>query len=222
MGTHIVWDWNGTLLDDVAAVYGAACETFAARGLPPVTLDAYRAAYTRPLSLFYARLFGREFDAAEFPGLDHDFHTAYRTRVSGCGLAEGAAEALASWRRRGGTQSLLSMWRHEELVPFVERFGIAGEFTRIDGLRGPGGGHKTTHLARHLAALELQPADVLLVGDSVDDADAAADTGAACVLYDGGYHDRGALDAVGVPVVGSLVRALPDPLVDSGSPLAPR
>lgn len=77
-------------------------------------------------------------------------------------------------------------------------------------------------LARHLAVLELQPADVLLVGDSVDDADAAADTGAACVLYDGGYHDRGALDAVGVPVVGSLVRALPDPLVDSGSPLAPR
>ena len=43
----------------------------------------------------------------------------------------------------------------------------------------------------------------------------------AC-FYDGGYHDRGALDAVGVPVVGSLVRALPDPLVDSGSPLAPR
>ena len=222
MGRHIVWDWNGTLFDDVAAVYGAACETFAARDLPPVTLDAYRAAYTRPISLFYSRLFGREFDVAEFPGLDHDFHTAYRTRMSRCGLAEGAAEALESWRRRGGTQSLLSMWRHEELVPVVERFGIAGEFTRIDGLRGPGGGRKSTHLARHLAVLELQPADVLLVGDSVDDADAAADTGAACVLYDGGYHDRGALDAVGVPVVGSLERALPDPLVDSGSPLAPR
>ncbi len=214
---HIVWDWNGTLFDDVAAVYGAACEIFAARGLPPVTLDAYRAAYTRPISLFYARLFGREFDAAEFPGLDHDFHAAYRTRMSQCGLTEDAAEALVSWRRRGGTQSLLSMWRHDELVPFVERLGISGEFTRIDGLRGVGGGRKSTHLARHLAALELDPADVLLVGDSVDDAAAAADAGATCVLYDGGYHDRTALDAAGVPVVGSLVDALPDPLVDSGS-----
>jgi hypothetical protein len=33
VGTHIVWDWNGTLFDDVAAVYGAACEIFAARAL---------------------------------------------------------------------------------------------------------------------------------------------------------------------------------------------
>ena len=74
-------------------------------------------------------------------------------------------------------------------------------------------------LARHLAVLELQPADVLLVGDSVD---AAADAGAACVLYDGGYHDRSALYAVGVPVVGSLVRALADPLVDHDSARAPR
>ena len=73
--------------------------------------------------------------------------------------------------------------------------------------------------------LKLQPADVLLVGDSVDDvddADAAADAGVACVLYDSGYHDRSALDAVGVPVVGSLVRALPDPLVDRDSARAPR
>ncbi len=209
MRTHVVWDWNGTLFDDVSAMYGAACEVFAARGLPAVTMSAYRAAYTRPISLFYSRLFGREFDPAEFPGLEQDFHAAYRSRMTPCGLAEGAAEALASWRGRGGTQSLLSMWRHAELLPFVEWFGIAGEFMRIDGLRGLGGGRKSAHLAAHLAALGLRPADVLVVGDSVDDADAAADAGAACVLYDGGYHDRNALDAVGVPVVGNLEQALP-------------
>lgn len=209
VSTHIVWDWNGTLLDDIDAVYGAACEIFAARGLPPVTLADYQAAYTRPIARFYSRLFGRDFEPEELPGLDDDFHHAYRSRMGGCRLAEGAADTLAGWRRRGGTQSLLSMWRHEELLPFVARCGIGGEFSRIDGLRGPGGGRKSTHLGRHLDALGLQPADVLVVGDSVDDAHAAADVGAGCVLYDGGYHDRAALDAVGVPVVDSLARALP-------------
>lgn len=208
--THIVWDWNGTLFDDICATYGASCEIFAALGLPTVTLTAYRAAYTRPISLFYSRLFARTFDAAEFDGLDQAFHTAYRVRMTQCSLAEGAKEALACWRDRGGSQSLLSMWRHHELVPFVERCGIAGEFIRIDGLRGPGGGRKSAHLARHLAALGLRPTDVLLVGDSIDDAEAAADVGASCALYDGGYHDRGALDAVGVPVVGRLEDALPE------------
>lgn len=208
MGKHIVWDWNGTLFDDVAAVYSASVEIFAARGLPAVTLAEYRAAYTRPIPAFYARLFGHDVDPTVFAGMDRDWHDAYRSRLTGCGLARQATDTLASWRERGGTQSLLSMWRHEELLPFVRRLGIAAEFVRIDGLRGPGGDRKANHLVRHLAALEIDAAAVLLVGDSVDDADAAAAVGAACVLYDGGYHDRATLDAVGVPVADTLSGAL--------------
>lgn len=143
-------------------------------------------------------------------GLDQAFHTAYRARMTQCSLAEGTEEALACWRDRSGSQSLLSMWRHDELVPFVERCGIAEECIRIDGLRGPGGGRKSSHIARHLAALGLAPADVLLVGDSIDDAEAAAAAGAACALYDSGCHDRGTLEAAGVPVVRHLAQALPE------------
>jgi phosphoglycolate phosphatase-like HAD superfamily hydrolase len=86
------------------------------------------------------------------------------------------------------------MFRHEQLLSLVGRYGIQDEFVRIDGLVGPGGGHKAEHLARHLAALRLDPAAVLLVGDSLDDADAAAGAGAGCILYNGGYHDRSALE----------------------------
>jgi hypothetical protein len=79
---HIVWDWNGTLFDDAQVVYLAACEVFAAHGLPSVTMDAYRAAYSRPIETFYAKLFGRELAAGEFAGLDDDFHDAYRISIS--------------------------------------------------------------------------------------------------------------------------------------------
>jgi phosphoglycolate phosphatase-like HAD superfamily hydrolase len=211
---HIVWDWNGTLFDDAQVVYLAACEVFAAHGLPSVSMDAYRAAYSRPIEAFYAKLFGRELAADEFAGLDDDFHDAYRRTMAGVTLATGARQALRDWRRSGRTQSLLSMFRHEQLLSLVGRYGIQDEFVRIDGLVGPGGGVKAEHLARHLDALLLDPAAVLLVGDSLDDAAAAAAVGASCILYNGGYHDRSALEdasasgAAAVPVADTMAEVL--------------
>jgi len=167
---HIVWDWNGTLFDDALIVYLASCQVFAARGLPSVTAAEYRAAYTRPIQDFYHRLFGRQLEDGEFVGLDDAFHDAYRGTMAGVTLATGSRQALRDWRLGGRTQSLLSMFRHEQLVTLVGRYGIQDEFVRIDGLVGPGGGPKVEHLIRHLAALRLDPAVVLLVDGREEDA----------------------------------------------------
>lgn len=208
MTKHIVWDWNGTLFDDAHAVYRAACAVFAARGLPEVSLERYRAAYTRPIQVFYARLFGREVTAEEFAGMDDEFHAAYARAMADAALAAGARDVLRGWRAAGRSQSLLSMYRHELLVELVRRFDIEAEFARVDGLVGPGGGRKAGHLTAHLAVLRLDPADVLLVGDSLDDAAAAAELGTGCVLFNGGYHERSALAAAGVPVADTMAEVL--------------
>jgi len=205
---HIVWDWNGTLFDDALVVYLASSQVFAARGLPSVTAAEYRTAYTRPIQDFYHRLFGRQLADGEFVGLDDAFHTAYQRTMAGVTLTTGARQALRDWRLGGRTQSLLSMFRHEQLMGLVGRYGIREEFLRIDGLVGPGGGPKVEHLIRHLAALRLDPAVVLLVGDSLDDADAAAEVGASCVLFNGGYHDRSALEVAGVPIADTMTEVL--------------
>ncbi|HEY1973421.1 MAG TPA: HAD hydrolase-like protein [Pseudonocardia sp.] len=205
---HIVWDWNGTLLDDTAATFRAACQVFAVRGLPPVTAEQYRAAYTRPLTDFYRRLFGRDLTPTETAGMDDEFHDVYRAQLAELALADGARQVLAGWRQSGGSQSLLSMFRHEELLPEVRRHGIESEFVLVDGLVGPGGGRKVDHLRRHLAALRLGPEQVLVVGDSTDDAAAAGAVGARCVLYDGGSHPPEVLRDFGVPVVGTLADAV--------------
>jgi phosphoglycolate phosphatase-like HAD superfamily hydrolase len=207
---HIVWDWNGTLFDDAHTGYLAACEVFAARGLPWVSAERYRAAYTRPIQDFYIRLFGRPLAPGEFDRIDEEFHDAYRRALADVSLATGARETLRDWRESGGTQSLLSMFRHDGLLALVRRLGIEDEFARIDGLVGPGGGRKAAHLAAHLAALQLDPAEVVLVGDSLDDADAAAEVGASCILFNGGYHDRAALAVAAVPIADSMADALPE------------
>lgn len=206
---HIVWDWNGTLFHDIHAVVSATNAIFAPFGVAPLTVELFRSRFRRPISQFYAGLLGRPLADGEWERLNEAFHDVYRGHLATCTLTPGAAEVLERWRADGGTQSLLSMWRHEELVPKVAEHGIDDAFVRVDGLRERhDDGSKARHLVRHLAALDVAPAEVVVVGDSVDDALAAAHVGARAVLYPGGVDARHALEAVGVPVVDTLADAL--------------
>ncbi|RJL30435.1 HAD family hydrolase [Bailinhaonella thermotolerans] len=206
---HIVWDWNGTLFHDIDAVVDATNEVFRPYGLSPMDAAGFRAVYSRPIWACYERLLGRALAEGEWEALDRSFHDNYHRLMLTCDLAEGVREGLKRWDETGGSQSLLSMWRHERLVPAVAEFGIAPHFRRVDGLReAESGGHKARYMAAHVQALGVDPATVTVIGDSVDDADAAVHVGARAILYTGGMTTRRDLEATGFPVVDSLAEAL--------------
>ncbi|MEO3978142.1 HAD family hydrolase [Streptomyces sp. CAU 1734] len=207
---HLVWDWNGTLLDDVTAVIGATNAAFAEIGLEPITLERYRELYCIPIPKFYERLLGRLPTDAEWEAMDVIFHRYYSERRVECGLTEGVEELLSEWHRAGHSQSIMSMYMHDELIPVVRGYGIESHFVRVDGRLGPSGGSKALHMERHLAALAgtAAPERTVVIGDAVDDAVAAAHVGARAVLYTGGSHSRASLEAVGVPVVDTLKEAV--------------
>jgi phosphoglycolate phosphatase-like HAD superfamily hydrolase len=210
---HVIWDWNGTLLDDLTIVVDSVNASLRSFGAGPITADDYRDHYTRPVYRFYERLLGREVTAAEWESIDVVFHDAYRSMLGGAALTADAAAALATAARRRASQSLLSMWWHDELVPAADAYDVARWMVRIDGNRGEAGETKVIHLERHLVALAaivpgLAATDCVVIGDSLDDAVAAGDVGVPCVLYDGGSHHRAELDAAGVPVAATLVEAL--------------
>jgi phosphoglycolate phosphatase-like HAD superfamily hydrolase len=203
---HLVWDWNGTLLDDLSLVVSSTNTAFASVGARDVGSDEHRRAFRRPVADFYAEMLGRAVDAEEFGRLDRIFHDAYRLGLTDISLAADAMAAIKTWE---GSQSLLSMWFHSELVPAVETYGLTGVFTRIDGLRTEVGGDlKAGHLARHLAELGVAGDRVVMIGDSLDDAYAAESVGGSAVLYTGGFTDPDRLRASGYPVADTLVGAV--------------
>ncbi|MDR7303121.1 HAD family hydrolase [Haloactinomyces albus] len=206
---HIVWDWNGTLLDDNAAVVSAVNKVCAAFGCEHIDLDRWRAVFGRPLRRAYEHVLGRVLDEHDWARIDVLYHEAYRELLHTCGLARGVPGALREWIGSGRTQSLLSMWFHEELLALVEDFGLNALFTRVDGLRAEiGGGSKAGHLTEHVTALGIDPAEIVLIGDVADDAYAAEQAGADCVLLTTGVMARPALEATGFPVVDSIAEAL--------------
>jgi phosphoglycolate phosphatase-like HAD superfamily hydrolase len=206
---HIVWDWNGTLLDDNEAVLAAVNKVCAGFDRAFITLEHWQSIFSRPLLQCYERLLERNLSTEDWVTLDVLYHNEYRELLSTCKLAAGVPDGLRAWQASGRTQSLLSMWFHDELVPLITEYGLADLFVRVDGLRhATGGGSKAEHLAEHLDAQGLDAADVVLVGDVVDDAEAAAHVGTGCVLVTTGVMSRSALEATGMPVVDSVDEAL--------------
>ncbi|QMU75328.1 HAD family hydrolase [Streptacidiphilus sp. PB12-B1b] len=214
MRVHLVWDWNGTLFDDIDAVVAASNAAFAELGLGPLTVEQYRETYRVPVIDFYEHRMGRSLAREEWEQMDACFHGHYTALRDGCRLTVGAEGLLAAWLLGAGerTQSLLSMYGHDELVPLIRSLGLQRHFLRVDGRDGTGGvSGKAEYLVRHLQALaaeQVSPARTVLIGDALDDARAAAHAGAHAVLFTGGSHSRRELERFGVPVADTLAEAV--------------
>lgn len=207
--THIIWDWNGTLFHDIDAVIAATNAAFAEIGLDPITLERYRELYCVPIPHFYERLMGRLPTPEEWAQMDVAFQRQYAVRRAACQLAAGAEALLERWQTTGRTQSLLSLYEHDNLVPLVRRFGIESRFVRVQGRTGPSGGGKAEDMVRHLAQLDgVRAGRTVVIGDALDDALAARQAGAHAVLYSGGSHSRASLAAAGVPIADTLAEAI--------------
>ncbi|MGP4113462.1 HAD family hydrolase [Streptomyces sp. 4N509B] len=216
---HIVWDWNGTLFDDREAIIRANDISMRAAGFEGVTPERFAQHFARPTAAFYERVVGRPVDQAECRTLDAGFEKAYVAIMRDFSLAPDALDALDLWaasRTTSGrlrTQSVLSMWGHELLVPFVRELGVEEYFVRVDGRTGPPGGPKRAHLARHVERLQasvpgLAREEILVVGDVADDASAARSVGTACVLHTAGFDGFVTLRGTGAPVVSGLREAV--------------
>jgi phosphoglycolate phosphatase-like HAD superfamily hydrolase len=206
---HVVWDWNGTLLADVHAVVDATTASLAAVGVPErLDLERYRSTFRRPLRGFYEDLVGRAVGDAEWTRVNTVFGAHYLDAEPALPLAEGATDALERLADAGLGQSVLSMLAHDVLHATLDRRGLHDWFARVDGDHHHDGRSKAAALAEHLDVLRLDPARVVLVGDTLDDAAATAAVGCACVLVaEHSTHHAADLGAV-APVVATLPEAV--------------
>jgi phosphoglycolate phosphatase-like HAD superfamily hydrolase len=215
---HIVWDWNGTLFNDQELVLAATNASLAAIGVSQViTNDQYKDLYQRPMEDFYAALIGFPIPSAQWPQLDAAFAEHYLSNMRDCGLSPDALTAMDEWSaktRPPRTQSLLSMFGHEDLLRLTGEFELHPRFGRIDGRpEDPDFGPKAKYLVKHLEHVFAEQPDLTgdqigLIGDCADDAYAAFHVGATAVLYTGGSSSRAVLEKVGVPVVDTLSEAV--------------
>ena len=205
--SHVVWDWNGTLFDDFDLTARIADRTLTALGVPGVTGEDIRREFRRPFSQFYASLFGRPITADEFTFIRERYELEYAAELDSVSLQPDAGAAMDLIQGRAA-QSLLSMAPDGQLQALVDRHGIRDRFVLIEGsTRDDSDGNKAGRLEEHLAAMRSNPAGTVVIGDTVDDHEAALHSGARSVLVTTGSTSRDNLEATGAPVVDTLLEA---------------
>jgi phosphoglycolate phosphatase len=208
MYRHVLWDWNGTLLDDAWLSVEIINQLLARRGKTPISAARYGQVFGFPLP-DYCRRLGFDLERDPFAALSDEFAALYERRRLECRLQAGALETLVALHRRGVEQSLLSAYRQETLAELVAHFGLGGWFTAVVGVDNPYGEGKIELGRRRRTALPYPGREIVLVGDTLHDLEVARVMDVDCVLMPSGHQHRDRLKESGARVVANLT-ALPD------------
>lgn len=200
----LIWDWNGTLLDDTLLCYSIANDMRRERGMAPFeSVDAYRRVFRFPVIEYY-RAMGYTFETESYDDVSVEFHRLYEQRAPGCPLYPEAVDTLRAVRAMGVEQILLSVTAQSRLEWQARLAGVDGYFSHILGQGDDLGTGKAEMARRVIRESGLAPQDVLFVGDTHHDAEIAASVGCRSALLTCGHQTRGTLERCGATLIDSL------------------
>lgn len=195
-----VFDWNGTLLDDVEATLIGANAIFEYLGKEPLTLDVYLETITIPVKGFFmhhgvpeAELDAKADETAAI------FDRVYHEAAEQCSLHEGAEELLRHLAERGTRSIVLSNHIIRSIDGLLNKFKcreLVSDLLANESLLTAW--HSLTkgeRLRRFLEENELSPGDVIILGDSPEEAEIGRELGVRSVLLTGGSYSEARLRA---------------------------
>lgn len=197
--THILWDWNGTLLDDVSAALASVNDMLTRRGKDIIDIIRYRECIGVPIICFYEQVF--DLDNEDYPALLAEYNEGYLRHLDGCGLAKGARELLSDLHRQGKRQIIVSSCEKNQLLAAVKSFGIEDCFDAIIGSDNFLAGSKIDKAREYLAANGDGNMRAVVVGDLVHDCELARAVGADCILLRSGHENANRLEHSGARLV---------------------
>lgn len=200
---HIVWDWNGTLLDDTHLCAGIINQMLTQRGLPNLSIYQHRKTFDFPVIRFYERA-GFDLLSESFEQLSVQFIAEYYSRVAECQMQSGAQAFLEQIHARGISQSILSASRQDQLEAQVGRYHIRHFFDAVHGIDTIYATSKTARGQAWLEQSQIPVEQILLVGDTVHDFEVSQALGIDCCLISWGAHPPEKLIDTRAPVFADL------------------
>ncbi|MEW6652404.1 MAG: HAD family hydrolase [Bacteroidota bacterium] len=200
---HIIWDWNGTILDDVDLCVELINGLLQERCIKTITKDEYKNIFTIPVKNYYAAL-GFDFEKESFEIVGKKWIDEYELRKFECKTYQGVIELMGRISSMGIGQSILSAYNQHTLDEMTKHFGLTNYFSHIVGLDNVYAAGKL-HLGQQLIKkLGNGKGETLMIGDTEHDYEVAAEIGADCILLSNGHYDRKRLEKLGVPVLDSI------------------
>lgn len=196
----IVWDFNGTILDDVDLCIDIENKMMRDHGYGQVTRDRYLEIFRFPVSDYYLDL-GVDFNDYSYEQISIDFHKDYRARRQEAKIMDDFHDTIRKAKRLGYGNVILSASREDILIEQCEELGIREEFDELLGINDL---YASSKVGRGLAFKAAHPDKMVMLGDSVHDFEVAKELGIDCWLIARGHQSKRKLLEVTDQVVDSL------------------
>ncbi|MBN2879740.1 MAG: HAD family hydrolase [Clostridia bacterium] len=191
---HIIWDYNGTILDDAQLVLDTLNHMLQKRDLPTCSMEKYREIFDFPVIKCYSEV-GFDFDKYPFAELADEFTHIYEENFASCGLRNGAAEVIARLDAQGYQQSILTAGREKHIKKEIGFFGLGEYIKEVTGLHNNKAESKVFLAEKHLNKIKVDPKYILFIGDTTHDNEVADAIGCDCVLLAGGHQSEERLNS---------------------------
>jgi len=200
---HIIWDYNGTLLNDVVLCVTIINEMLEARNLPTMSVEKYREMFDFPVKDYYERI-GFDFKEESFEKVGTEFIVQYDLRSKITDLHDAIPDLLKDIQAAGIRQSVLSARKKEQLDEELKKFGIEKYFDYVFGLDDHYAGGKTEIGKQLIDKINVPLDEIILIGDTTHDCDVANSLGIKTLAVSYGHHPAEKFSNYNIEVLNSV------------------
>ncbi len=188
MFKNLIFDWSGTLVDDLQLTLDASNYVFEQYGKPGLNRDEFRAEFQLPYPDYYARVIPH----ADLDELENHFRHAFKVSTAPVDVLPHAREFLEFCKARGIRCFILSSVDAKEFEIQCRDLGLTHYFEGIHaGIR-----HKDAHIHALLAQHGLHAHETAFIGDMQHDVQTAHHAGITSIAVLTGYNDAAQLAKV--------------------------
>lgn len=199
----IIWDWNGTLLNDISICIQSMNHLLVDRNLPLLTENKYREVFTFPVRDYYEHI-GFDFSVEKFEIPAMQFIDNYLKYLPNVGLFPEVKRVLSGFKKQGLHQFILSAMEQGSLDVSVKNLGIDSYFEEIVGIQDHFARSKIERGKQLFERVNIDKNKTIMVGDTSHDMEVAEALGIECVLVAQGHQAFKKLAVNGNHVVNSL------------------
>ncbi|HSH20017.1 MAG TPA: HAD hydrolase-like protein [Draconibacterium sp.] len=199
----VIWDWNGTLLNDIELCINSINKLLEKRNLPKIETKTYKEVFSFPVQDYYQSL-GFDFEKEDFSIPAHQFIYLYKEGFDSCSMQKNSGEVLSWFKEKGVRQFVLSAMEHEMLENTLEKKGIANFFEGIAGLKDHYAVSKIEQGTKLIRDFNIEIEKTWLIGDTIHDYEVASELGVKCILIADGHQSAKRLLQTGGIVIESL------------------
>ncbi len=201
--TTIIWDWNGTLLNDLSLCISSINLLLGKRQLELLNKASYQEVFSFPVKDYYTAI-GFDFNKEDFSIPAHEFIDLYESGVEKCPLHSSAIQVLSHFRNKGCRQFVLSAMHQEMLQKTLKMNGIFDYFEGIAGLNDHYAVSKEERGKWLMNTFDVKMKSTFLIGDTNHDFEVAKALGIKCILIADGHQSKRRLKSTGALVLNNL------------------